>query len=1148
MPSMLTFPPRAAFQLVAGLLLISLLAPGCQDTQTVSEPWAPDVSITLDSAQAAADAQRIRQEVATQVYPGLELTLWASDTLAPDPIAIRADEQGRIYLTSNERINNSEFDIRGHMDWATESISWKTVAERRAFLRRQFAPERSAENEWLADLNEDGSHDWRDLTVESDNVFRIEDRDGDGIAEYSRLFSKIPAEEVTDPAGGVQPFGGDVYVAAAPNLWKLTDTDDDGIADQGTSLSEGYMVHIGFGGHGMSGLTYGPDGKIYWGIGDIGANITAPDGTEWSYPNQGLIARANPDGSDFEVFAAGLRNTHEFVFDDYGNLITVDNDGDHPGESERLVYLVNGSDSGWRTNWQYGKYTDPDNNEYKVWMDEGLSIPRHPDQAAYIIPPIRNYHNGPAGMLYHPGTALNDSLKGHFFVTEFPGTPARANIYAFRLQPEGAGFAFRDEKRILNGILATGMDWGPDGALYVADWIDGWGANGRGRIWKLDDPNQAGSAVRREVAELIAADFSERSPSELAPLLGHADRRIRLKAQFELSERGEAGAEVFTAALAGNKEQLERIHGIWGLAQLARRQSAYAESLFPLLTDQDPEIRAQAARWLGDIRYTAAGAELLPLLTDDSARVRFFAAEALGRIAHEPAIPGLVELLRQNDDRDVYLRHAASLALARIGKTAPIQALATDPSPAVRVGAVLALRRMQDPAVASFLQDEEGYIVTEAARAINDDGGIEAALPDLARVLGETTFTAEPLIRRAISANLRVGATENLQLLKAYAENETAPPVLRGEAVAALGTWGQPSVTDRVDGYYHGPVERDAAPAKQAMGPIVDQLLAGSDPTLQAAAAKAAGQLGLMDTESTLVSLVQSGSTAPVRLAALRALSEMRAGGRVAALKLALQDGDEDVRVGALRLLPEQDLPAQELLETFEIVLAKASIREQQAALSGLGELPVTATGPLLRGLLDELAAGTLAPALELELSEAVAASTDSLLSKQLAEFHASLDPSDPVTPYREAIEGGNWWRGRRLFQQHEAAQCARCHSLEVGVGSDVGPVLAGIGDRYERAELLRSLVAPSQRLAPGYGTVVLSLKDGRQLSGILVNEDAEAIYVRSGEAEPERIAKAQIEERIDAASSMPPMGNILTKEELRDLVAYLASLRAETT
>ena len=69
---------------------------------------------------------------------------------------------------------------------------------------------------------------------------------------------------------------------------------------------------------------------------------------------------------------------------------------------------------------------------------------------------------------------------------------------------------------------------------------------------------------------------------------------------------------------------------------------------------------------------------------------------------------------------------------------------------------------MKDPSVAEFLKDADEYIVTEAARAINDDYSIEAALPALAMILKEKRFTGEPLLRRAINANLRVGKAENI--------------------------------------------------------------------------------------------------------------------------------------------------------------------------------------------------------------------------------------------------------------------------------------------------------------------------------------------------------------------------------------------------
>ena len=368
----------------------------------------------------------------------------------------------------------------------TPSIALQSVEDRRAFLRETFDPAKSQENAWLKDLNEDGSHDWRDLAVEKDEVWRLEDTDHDGFADVSTRILRDFFEEVSDVAGALLVRAKDVFVGIAPDMWRLTDTDGDGILDKKTSIAHGFGVHIGFGGHGMSGAVEGPDGRIYWGIGDIGANLTDVKGNKHRYPNEGVIVRANPDGTDFEVFASGLRNTHEFVFDEYGNLISADNDGDHPGESERLVYLVDGSDAGWRSNWQYGKYTDPKNNSYKVWMDEEMFKPRQEGQAAYFIPPIQNFHNGPTGMVYNPGTALGSVWKNKYFLVEFRGNPANSPIWSFGLKPAGASFVLDGEQKVLSGILPTGIRFGPDGALYVADWLNGWDTKNAGRVWRLD--------------------------------------------------------------------------------------------------------------------------------------------------------------------------------------------------------------------------------------------------------------------------------------------------------------------------------------------------------------------------------------------------------------------------------------------------------------------------------------------------------------------------------------------------------------------------------------------------------------------------------------------------------------------------------------
>ncbi|RMH52349.1 MAG: heme-binding protein [Bacteroidetes bacterium] len=1107
-------------------------------------PQSPDPTIKrMDPDRAARMADSIRQTVDVQIADGLALSLWAVDSLAPDPIALAIDDLGRAYITRTNRQKHSEFDIRGYPHWMTESIAFETVEDRRAFLHRTFAPERSDSNAWLADLNGDSLHDWRDLAVEKEQVFRIEDVSGDGVADQAQLFIEDFHTEVTDVAGAVLPFGGDVFLGVAPDLWRLRDTDGDGAADTKTSISSGYAVHIGFSGHGMSGLTVGPDGRIYWSIGDIGLNVTDPSGRQWAYPNQGAILRANPDGSDFEVFAAGVRNTHEFVFDAYGNLISVDNDGDHPGEQERVVYLINGSDSGWRTNWQFGKYTDPDNNTYKVWMDEQMYTPRFEGQAAYFLPPIANYHSGPAGMAYNPGTALSADWQDRFFVAEFTGSSARSRVFAFRLEPEGAGFRFAGEEEVTRGILAVGIDFGPDGALYMTDWLEGWGTKDIGRIWKLDVPGAATSDLRLETKALLAEDFGPRTGDELFGLLQHPDLRVRQKAQFELAGRDDFGTEPLLAAVRQTEHQLARLHGLWGLGQLIRQGIDVGDDLVPFLNDADPEIRAQTAKVLGDVRYRAAAEAVLPLLDDDYPRARLFAAEALGRMRYRGAVQPILDMLEANDDVDTYLRHGGAIALARIGEAEPLVALAGHPSRALRIAAVVALRRMRHPGVAQFLHDADPYVVTEAARAINDDLSIEAALPALAEVLEEDRFTEEALLRRALNANLRVGTAEAAERVARFAARRDAPEAMRAEALAILGVWPRPSVLDRVDGRYRGPVSRDPALARNALGPILEPLLTGGQPAIQVAAAEAAGRLRYEPAAPTLLSLVRSDRNPDVRRAALDALHTAGDARTVEAVQTALADRDRRVRMRALELVPGLPLPAEEQVRLLASVVGRRSVQEQQAALATLAQYDIPAAHEVLGDLLERLEAGTLAPEIQLDVVEAVASSSSDTLKSRLADYEAAQSDGDVPAAYRTALYGGDPDRGRQLFFRHQGAQCVRCHAVG-GRGGDVGPPLSGIGARLSREQLLESLVAPSARIAPGYGMVSLRLRDGTLTSGTLLEETDTYLVLRAGEGEPQRIETSAIAERQTVPSAMPPMDGVLTRRGLRDVVAFLATLQ----
>ena len=1110
----------------------------CQQKKPMETP----VVIYEDSTKVGANVDLIMKSITTQVADGLELSLWATDSLAPDPIAMDIDNAGNVYVTRGNRNKNSEFDIRGHRDWMTPSIAMQTVEDRRQFLRETFATELSDQNTWLEDLNNDSIHDWRDLTVETDEVWKLEDTDKDGMADKSTLILKDFNDEVNDVAGALLVRDNDVFVGIAPDMYRLEDTNGDEILDEKTSIATGFQVHIGFGGHGMSGAIEGPDGKIYWGIGDIGANITTVDGVNHKYPNQGVIVRSNPDGSDFEIFAHGLRNTHEFVFDAYGNIISSDNDGDHQGESERLVHIVEGSDAGWRANWQYGKYTDPDNNGYNVWMDEKLFVPRWEGQAAYIIPPIQNFHNGPTGMVYNPGTALGSKWTDRFFLVEFVGEPSRSHIWSFDLKPKGASFELDTDIDVLSGILPTGLEFGPDGALYAADWITGWGTKDYGRIWKLDvtaTENDLAEA-RKTTEKLMTHNYEDDDTDNLVALLSYPDMRIRQKAQFALAKRSFWGFRALKEVIKDNENQLARIHAIWGIGQMAGTNVDKAEPLMDLLTDEDEEIIAQAAKILGDVKYEEAAPKLEPLLEHPNPRVVFYAAQALGRLQYKNATDALLDMIARNADDDHYLRHAGVLALSRMGDPEPALQLVNSENKSLRLAAVLILRKLQDPRIAQFLSDEDEYIVTETARAINDDWSIEAALPALAATLNEEHFTSEPLLRRAINAALRVGGEKELEFLIGFAKRNQVSNILRGEALAALGTWSNPSVLDRVDGRYRGEVTRDINILKDKMEKDIPLFLESKEPQILAGIAKAVGTLGLTDYSAALFDLYKKEPAPEVRSAVLNALGQLNFEDMEGAMALGMKDDDEGVRRSAVRLLTALDLPKEKLPAIVGPIFDKGSNGEQQEMLNVLGDLDPEKSHSILASLLDKATNNQIDQGVMLDLMEAVQTTDNSDLIAQLDGLKKAGYTTDS---YLETLYGGSWWSGRGVFGNNPTAQCVRCHAVN-GAGGEVGPALDNIANILTREQLLESLIEPSARLAPGYGTVTLTLTDGQEVRGVLMEENGKEIVLRTNEAEPLKVPQSRIKHRENSVSAMPAMGRMISRRELRDLMEYLGSLK----
>ena len=1094
----------------------------------------PDITFVSDTAFADTS------EVDITVRDGFKFNLWAPGPLLAGPVAISFDDNGVAYVSETIRRKSSDLDIREHRDWMIEDLALTSVEETEAFHKAKLATELSDQNTWQEDFNGDSLHDWRDLMVQSERIRRIWDSDNDGRADASNIFADGFNDMLTGVAAGVLWHDKDVFMTAAPDVHKLRDLDGDGDADKREVISHGYGIHIAYAGHDMSGLTLGPDGKVYWSIGDLGVNVTGPDGKHWKYPNQGAVMRCNPDGSDFEVFAHGLRNPQELAFDTYGNLFSADNDGDHAGERERIVHILEGSDSGWRINWQFGKYNEP-HEGYKVWMDEKLYIPHFPGQAAYILPPLAFAPDGPAGFAFNPGTALGEKYKNFFFGSYFKGSAARSMLHAFRVEPNGASYKVAEEFEVVKGIASTGVAWGIDGCLYVTDWLDGYDKKPIGRVWKLD-VSEYPNPQRGETQRLMEVDFSNYKSEDLQEVLNYEDMRVRMKAQYELAKRNAIEELVEVATQSDN--QFARIHAIWGIGQLARKDVKYAESLISLLEDGDGEIRAQAAKMLGDAKATSAAQLLIGQLKNDYPRAQLYAAEALGKIKAVAAFDPLVNLLEAIGESDPHLRHSVVLGMARLGDEGKLAQLAQHESEAVRVGAVVALRELKSPRLADFMKDSSPLVMAEAARAINDDWSVEAAFPALAEALNRTDIKDEAFVRRAINANFRLADEASARRLLEFASDPKASEAMRADALWALGCWSNPPVLDRVTGRYRGKQPHEPQDALTAIGNRLNGFIRSGPVSIRATAAEVAGRLGYDGSESLLYEVASNiNQPSSVRQSALKALVDLKSNRMLTALENALASRDVDVRKTAQSLMGEIDVAEPQLINMLSKVLIYGEAEEKQQVFQTLGKFKGEEAIALVSEWMDKLINKQVDRAAQLDLLLSAEQIGTPALKTKIETYESKKDASNPNSSHIETLYGGNARRGGRLAFTNNSAQCIRCHEMR-GFGGQVGPPLDKIASVLSREELLASLIEPSARIAPGYGSIVLTLKDESRVGGTFLGESATTVKVKAGTGEEREILKSDIAERQDVPSAMPTMRGLLSKSEIRDLVAFLATLQ----
>lgn len=1103
-----------------------------------------------------------------QIPEGFRGEIFASEPMLANPVAFCFDVFGRVYVAETFRHHKGVTDIRSHMGWLEDDLAIKTVADRVAMFRKHEG--------------EDGLRDG--YSVETERITRLVDTDGDGVADEATAF----ADDFADPAAGIgagllarrrTDGATELWFTCIPDLWRLLDVDGDGVAEDLSRHSTGYGLRVALLGHDLHGLVIGPDGRLYFSIGDRGFNVTTDEGARLVRYGTGAVFRCELDGTGLEIFCDGLRNPQELAFDDSGNLFTLDNNSDG-GDQARWTYLLRDSDTGWRQAYQWVRRP----NARGPWNEERLWYPYFEGQPLYLLPPIANFTSGPSGLTTYPGTGWGDRWHDTFFVCDFRGNPGYSGIYSFRNGPDGAGFKAEEIEKFVWDVLPTDVDFGVDGNLYFSDWVSGWNQTGKGRMFRIA-PEARGEAEERlvaEVAALLQGGLDGLDDGALLALFEHRDRRVRQEAQLLMASRILAELErdpleeaplgrLLDVVTDGEAQSLQRVHAIWCAGHVGRRMgdgdvssllrsASLDQALLVALADPDPEVVVQALRVAAErdaVDFPTAALGLLR--SHPEPRVRLLAAEAVGR----PGLPvelgaaafdELVELLVSEGAGDPWLRTAAICALDRMGPAAPVAGLDDHPDEFVRQCAVVVLRRQGDRRIAKFLSDPAPAVRAEAARGIHDApvtsamGALSAALPGLAAEGDPTT------IRRALHACREVGTDGSASRLLEFALSEDADAALRAEALRILASWTRPLTRDGIvmdhrplpagrigdlrmavaevdSGEAMGKLTRSPALADRAVGSALLDLIASLDhpgPEAAVSLAAMAAQEGAdaevrrrayrrllraapqdsLTLDLTARSAVEAGS--PLRAAAL---VQLHGADAISIVAQEAREGAAGRRADALRVLAG-----------FEDAAASAAFMEEGARLKAANSSLLVEWLGYASGAKDE--------------------SIQAAASAMEAEWEAS---EDPLARWRMCLEGGDPARGQRIFASKAETSCMKCHVVGDEGGSEAGPAMDGVGKRLTAEQLLHSIVEPNAEIAEGFESWLIMTDEDETFSGRILEEDAEVLLLETAKKEQLEFEISEIKARRRDVSAMPSnVSSHLSRAEMRDVIAFLSSLRGE--
>lgn len=995
----------------------------------------------------------------------LEATLWAESPMFNNPTNMDIDAKGRVWIT--EAVNYRKFNNK---------------AESR--------------------LNH----------PEGERIMILEDTDGDGKADNSKVFVQDP--DLVSPLG-IAVIGNKVIVSCAPNLVVYTDENGDDKPDRKE------IMLTGFGGldhdHSLHALVAGPDGKYYFNTGNAGphmvtdidgwtlrsgslyvggtpynklnkGNQVSDDGRVWT---GGMALRINPDGSHLKVMAHNFRNNYETALDSYGNM--WQNDNDDQVVACRTSWLMEGANAG---------YFSSDGTRY--WQGDqrpGQPIPTahwHQEDPGVMPSGDITGAGSPTGVVMYEGDELGPQYRGMLLSAD----AGRNVIFSYKPEPSGAGYRLPrtdfistfpevDANYKWDAATSDTRKWfrpsdvtiGTDGAIYIADWYDpvvgGHQMNdqkGYGRVYRITPKGKKLKVPKLDLRTVQGQIAALCSPAVNVRVLG-----------FEaLAKQGESVIAPVMELLSSPNPYF-RARAVFLLAQLGAEGQFEVERLLKAV---DAPVRLVALRALRSITpsnsraipaLTASQKALLPLLgnlsIDRNAAVRREVAVAIRDIPFADCRFILNNLVKGYDGRDPWYLNA--LGEAADGKEEALffdlrQSMPEDPANWDQRTADL-VWELHPPSAVPMLKKRAGNpSLTAVARqqAIVTIGFIKSE--PAAKAMLELSKSTDKDV--AEQARYWLGFRRGNDWAKFLNWNDVMPSSTSAEE--------QKMLTNRqvlLD-------ENTTADEKRRMAVTMSKDAEGA---------------------KVLIGMAADGKLSDELI-------------RVAGPGIRTNK-DQTVKTMGKEYFPWKS-PTQTVTEKTQPVAEKPSTTTSAQSVVNAEE-PKTA----LEKEPVKTAPVSTAPvqAISVEIKEANAPVPDKV---------EKLSRDDPAIAQITMLSGSSQ-KGQTVFKTY----CISCHR-HGQQGADVGPELTQIYQKFDKNALLDNIIHPNAGIAFGYEPWLVTTKKGQTYYGFLVSDGAESLVVKGIKGQKHTIPTDEVFSRRQYKTSLMPDPTALgmSNQQLADLTAFL--------